>query len=107
MIPGDPTAGFRAARAQADRVRAAAEAEEEVMTPYPPGALAADWEFKIIRSVFRQFGNQEVRERVLAEEERAGWVLVEVFDETRIRLKRQRPTRPAEVIEGYDPYRTQ
>ncbi|HEX4609423.1 MAG TPA: hypothetical protein VH092_14595 [Urbifossiella sp.] len=75
------------------------------MTPYTPASLAADWEFKIIRSVSKQFGNPEVRDRVLAEEERAGWVLVEVFDRARIRLKRQR--RPPPATEGYDPYRTE
>ena len=67
---------------------------EETMTPYAPASLAADWEFKIIRSpIFKQFGNQEFRDRVLAEEERAGWMLVEVFDNARIRLKRRRPSR--------------
>jgi hypothetical protein len=107
MIPGDPMAGVRAARAEAARVRAAEEAEEEAMTPYTAAAPGAEWEFKIIRSVARQFGNQDVRERVLADELRAGWVLVEVFDDARIRLKRPRPARPPEAIEGYDPYRTQ
>lgn len=78
------------------------------MTPYTPAELAADWEFKIIRSPhFKQFGNRDVRDRVLAEEARAGWVVAEVFDNARIRLKRQRGGRDPEAAEGYDPYRTE
>ena len=106
MIPGHPMAGMRDAVAQAASVRAAEEAEEEAMTPYTPASLAGEWEFKIIRSIFKQFGNQDAREHVLADEMRAGWVLVEVFDDARIRLKRQRPASPLKAIEGYDPYRT-
>jgi hypothetical protein len=105
MIPGDPMAGFRRARARAELAQATEEAEEESMTPYTSESLAADWEFKIIRSAFKQFGSPDVRDHVLAEEEQAGWVLVEVFDNARLRLKRQRPTRPPDTTEGYDPYR--
>ena len=72
------------------------------MTAYSPQVLAADWEFKIIRSVFNQFGDQAIRDRVLDDESQNGWVLVEVFDNARIRLKRR--WRPSE--EGFDPYRT-
>ena len=107
MRPGVPMAGMRAALAQAASARAAEEAEEEAMTPDTPVSPAGEWEFKIIRSIGRQFGNQDVRERVLADEMRAGWVLVEVFDDARIRLKRQRPEGSLKAIEGYDPYRTQ
>jgi hypothetical protein len=107
MIPGDPITGLRAAQARADRLKVAEDAEEEAMTQYTPQDLATDWEFKIIRSAFKQFGVQAIRERILAEENHAGWVLVEVFDDARIRLKRQRRSHPLEPIEGYDPYRTQ
>ena len=34
-------------------------------------------------------------------------MLVEVFDDARIRLKRERLDRPRKAPEGYDPYRTQ
>jgi len=106
MIFGDSAAPMRAAQAEADRVRAADEAEEEGMTPYSAKELAEGWEFKIIRSPRKLFGQQEYRERVLAEERRAGWVLVEVFDDGRIRLRRRRPSGVSEQIDGYDPYRT-
>lgn len=106
MIVGAPATLMRAARAEADRARAAEEAEEERMTPYSGTELAEGWEFKIIRSPRKLFGRPEYRERVLAEERRAGWVLVEVFDDSRIRLRRPRPAGEPEPIEGYDPYRT-
>jgi hypothetical protein len=107
MIPVDPRAGYRIAQARAHLTQATEEAEEEALTPYTPASLAGDWEFKIIRSAFKQFGNSEVRERVLAEEGLGDWVLVEVFDDARIRLKRERVARPQKATEGYDPYRTQ
>jgi hypothetical protein len=97
---------MEAAQAEEDRVRAMEEAEEETMTPYTAQDLAGNWEFKIIRSPRKLFGRQEYRERVLAEERNAGWVLVEVFDNGRIRLKRPRPVGESPVIPGYDPYRT-
>ncbi len=106
MNYGDPAAPVRAAQAEADRIRAAEEAEEEGMTPYSAKELAEGWEFKIIRSPRKLFGRQEYRERVLAEERRAGWVLVEVFDDGRIRLRRPRPSGEPDRYEGYDPYRT-
>jgi hypothetical protein len=45
---------------------------------------------------------------VLDEEARGGWVLVEKFDDDRIRLKRPAGTKPIEgdFVDGYDPYRT-
>src|SRR5690348_5026160 len=106
MIVGNPAASVRAARAEAERARAADEAEEEVMTPYSATELAEGWEFKIIRSPLKLFGRPEYRERVLAEERRAGWVLVEVFDDGRIRLRRPRPSGESLPPDGYDPYRT-
>jgi hypothetical protein len=106
MIFGDPTAPMRAAVEEEERVRAEEEAEEESMTPYSAKELAVGWEFKIIRSPRKLFGRQEYRERVLAEERRAGWTLVEIFDHGRIRLRRPRASGEPEQIEGYDPYRT-
>jgi len=106
MIPGNPSAALMAVEAEAARVRAAAEAEEERMTPYTPHELTTGCEFKIIRSPRNLFGRQEYRERILAEEGRTGWVLVEVFDNGRIRLRRPRPSGHPEPIEGYDPYRS-
>src|SRR3712207_1253020 len=101
MIFGGPVGPDRAARAEANRIRAAEEAEEEGMTPYSAKERAEGWEFKIIRSPRKLFGRQEYRERVLAEDGRAGWVRAEVFDDGRIRLGRPRPSGEPEQYEGY------
>ena len=82
--------------------------EEEQMTPYTPKDLAEDWEFKILRSSFAEFRSPEKLRAVLDEEKRAGWVLVEKFDNQRIRLKRPAGTKElqGDFADGYDPYRT-
>src|SRR5581483_7314941 len=97
---------IRAIRAEAERVRTEEEAEEERMTPYNAHDLGEGWEFKIIRSPRKLFGRPEFRDRVLGEESRGGWVLVEVFDDARIRLKRRPPGAKSRVVDGYDEYRT-
>lgn len=74
-------------------------------TTYTPGELADGWEFKFIRSQLGLFGKRDFRERILAEEGRAGWVLVEKFDDHQMRLKRQRKLHPEPEIDDYDPYR--
>jgi hypothetical protein len=78
---------------------------EETALPYTPGELTDDWEFKMIRSNLGLFGGREFRERILAEEHRAGWVLVEKFDDHQMRLKRLRKFHPEPEGEDYDPYR--
>ncbi len=82
--------------------------EEEGMTPYTARDLAEDWEFKIVRSSFPTFRDPAKLRAVLDEEARGGWVLVEKFDDQRIRLKRPAGTKTleGEFAEGYDPYRT-
>jgi hypothetical protein len=97
-------AGAAAAAAAAEMQRQ----EEEEMTPYTPKDLAEDWEFKILRSNFAAFRNQEKLRAVLDDEKRAGWVLVEKFDDQRIRLKRPAGTKviQGDFADGYDPYRT-
>ncbi len=82
--------------------------EEEEMSPYTTNDLADGWEFKILRSNFREFRNQERLRAVLEEEKRGGWTLVEKFDDQRIRLKRPAATKmtQGDLADGYDPYRT-
>jgi len=93
-----------AAAAAAERKRQ----EEEEMTSYTPNDLADDWEFKILRSNFATFRNPQKLRAVLEEEKRGGWVLVEKFDDRRIRLKRPAGTKltQGDFANGYDPYRT-
>ncbi|MBT4002136.1 MAG: hypothetical protein HOF10_02350, partial [Chloroflexi bacterium] len=62
--------------------------EEEEMTAYTRQELAEDFEFKIMRSSTGKFKNRDVIEQLKAEENMAGWVMVEKFDDNRIRFKR-------------------
>ena len=85
------------------------EQEEEEMTTYGPDDLSRDWEFKIVRANTAAFGKPEHFNRLLEEEARAGWSLVEKFDNNRIRFKRPREARAndSNLPPGVDPYRVQ
>ena len=76
------------------------------MTPYQPQDLGADWEFKILRSVTSAFGRPGKLKKALDQEAKAGWALVEKFDNNRIRLKRPTSARSGDGELGFDPYRT-
>jgi hypothetical protein len=96
------SAGAAAAAARARRQRQ----EEEEMTPYTRQDLSENWGFKIIRSSTGAFKYPVTMRAVLEEEGRAGWVLVEKFDNGRMRLKRPHDARSADAGLGFDPYRT-
>lgn len=101
----DTAAGAAIAAAMAELLRQ----EEEEMTPYSDKDLAEGWEFKIVRSNATAFRKPEQLRAVLAEEKmKGGWVLVEKFDDSRIRLKRPAGIKMAErdFEDGYDPYRS-
>jgi hypothetical protein len=82
--------------------------EEEEKMGYNQEELEKDWEFKIIKSPTGKFKKYSVVEQVKAEEAEAGWLMVEKFDNNRIRFKRSRkamendPYLPPHI----DPYRT-
>lgn len=76
------------------------------MTPYGSDELAGDWEFKILRSGSGGFRKPAVMRQALEEEARAGWTLVEKFDNSRLRLKRPVALRNADPDLDFDPYRT-
>lgn len=97
------SAGAAAAAAEAERRRQ----EEEEMTKYTDADLQGDWEFKIVRSNLASFKNPEVLQQVCAEEARAGWTLVEKFDNQRLRFKRPISARAGDAGLEIDPYRTQ
>jgi hypothetical protein len=80
--------------------------EEQEMTPYSPSDLADDWEFKILRSASGDFRKPERLAEILEQESKAGWVLVEKFDNRRIRLKRRAEARKDDRSLGFDPYRS-
>lgn len=77
------------------------------MTTYTTQDLAEGWEFKILRSSTGAFRNPEHLRAVLDEEGCGGWVLVEKFDNSRLRLKRPATARERDASLGFDPYRTQ
>lgn len=101
-------AGAGAAAAAAKRRRMMFAEEEEDMARYTQDDLNNDWEFKIVRSESGAFRKPEVLKKLLEEEARAGWVMLEKFDDRRIRFKRPRSarTRDALLPPGVDPYRT-
>ena len=78
------------------------------MARYTQDDLNNDWEFKIVRSESGAFRKSEVLKKLIEEEARAGWVMLEKFDDRRIRFKRSRRarTRDALLPPGVDPYRT-
>jgi hypothetical protein len=98
-------AGAAAAAAAAAAAKRARDQEEEEMTSYEPVDMSDGWEFKILRSMRADFRYQERLQQALNEEGRAGWVLVEKFDDSRIRLKRPATARRNDVALGFDPYR--
>jgi len=82
--------------------------EEEEMTRYTRDELENDWEFKIVKSATGRFSKREIVEQVRAEEAIAGWVMVEKFDDNRIRFKRpvSAQRNDPNLPPGIDPYRT-
>ena len=102
----DVTAAASGAAAAAAAAAEAARREEEEMTPYSSKDLAEDWEFKILRSVTNKFRDPIWMHAVLQEEARAGWTLLEKFDDARVRLKRPAGARANDADVGFDPYRT-
>jgi len=74
---------------------------------YTPQELAEGWEFKIVRSSTGAFRTPAFLRAVLDDEQRAGWTLVEKFDNGRIRLKRPASARANDSTLGSDAYRTQ
>ena len=76
------------------------------MTGYTPQELTEGWEFKIVRSATGSFRTPAFLRTVLDEEQRAGWTLVEKFDNGRIRLKRPASARANDSALGSDAYRT-
>ena len=82
--------------------------EEETMTRYDREDVDNNWEFKIVRSSPPAFGNPEDFARLLQEESRYGWVMLEKLDDSRVRFKRRRGAhlQAMSVEAGQDPYRT-
>jgi hypothetical protein len=100
--------GGAAAAAAARRRRMRLAEEEEDMAGYTQDDLSHDWEFKIVRSESGAFRKPEILRKLIEEEARAGWVMLEKFDDRRVRFKRSHSarTRDALLPPGVDAYRT-
>ncbi len=96
MVAAGAAGAAGAAAAAGAARRAALRMEEEEMTGYGPGQLDG-WEFKILRSPFGAFKSDEAIARACDQEQANGWELVEVFDQTRLRFKRQVEERSLDV----------
>jgi hypothetical protein len=98
-----------AAAAAAAAAQRQMEDEEEQMTPYSREEIENDWEFKIVRAQASPFSKPATFQKLIEEEARAGWQLVEKFDNSRVRFKRPRSARQrdAQLPAGVDPYRVQ
>lgn len=103
-MSGAPIAASAAAIAAAQAAARMRE-EEEKMTSYNKDDLNG-WEFKIMRSNFGSFSNYEKVKKVCDEEAKAGWELVEKFDQYRLRFKRPVGMRAKDQFLNFDPYRT-
>ena len=97
-------AGAVAAAAEAERQRKAEE--EERLTPYSQEELTDGWEFKILRASTGVFRKPTTLGRACVEEAVNGWILVEKFDDSRLRFKRPVSARHKPVLGDVDPYRT-
>ncbi len=84
----------------------ASRREEEDMTAYTRSDLDDGWEFKFLRATTRKFRDPARLRAILDEEARAGWTLVEKFDDSRLRLKRPATARAGDAALSFDPYRT-
>ena len=94
--------GGAAAAAERQRLR-----EEEEMTGYSQEELQG-WEFKIVRANTSVFGKSAELNKLIQEEAQSGWIMVEKFDNSRIRFKRPVSAREkdAQLPAMIDPYRT-
>ena len=104
-VPATSAASTAAIAAAAAARAAKMRDEEENMTSYNKNDLDG-WEFKIVRSNLGRFGKYEKVKEVCEQEARAGWELVEKFDDYRLRFKRPVHMRSKDQFLDFDPYRT-
>jgi hypothetical protein len=78
------------------------------MARYAQDDLNGDWEFKIVRSATPVFRKPKELNKLVEEEARAGWIMLEKLDNSRVRFKRSRRARAQDAYlpDGIDSYRT-
>jgi hypothetical protein len=102
---GAAAGGAAAAAIAAAHRKRVQEEEEERMVSYNSNDLDG-WEFKIVRANSRRFRNHAAVKQLCEEEAKAGWEMVEKFDDQRIRFKRRVEKRGDDLHLDIDPYRT-
>ena len=75
------------------------------MTKYTADEIEG-WEFKIVRASTRKFKDPEFFRKTCEEEARAGWEMLEKFDDNRVRFRRKIEHRDGDLRREIDPYRT-
>jgi hypothetical protein len=76
--------------------------------PHPYQPYREQWEYKIVRARNGEFGDRAHLRALLRQEGRAGWIMIEKYDDYQVRFKRPCSARrlddqlPPEI----DPYRT-
>lgn len=67
-----------------------------------------EWEYKIVRARRREFAHPHHRRILVEQEAQAGWVLVEVYNNSQAHFRRHRSARrdDAALPPHIDPYRT-
>lgn len=104
MYPGmDGAAGASQHQKQQEEMARRRREEEEVLTGYTPQDLAGNWQFKIVKGTYK---TRLQIEAVQNEQAEHGWVLVEVFDQNRIRFKRPASEIANDAERGGNPYKT-
>jgi len=81
--------------------------EEEEMTEYSDKDVRDGWEFKILRANTAAFKDPQVLKQACEKEAQAGWILVEKFDDLRLRFKRPASAKDRDSYLPFDAYRTQ
>jgi hypothetical protein len=93
-----------AAQQHQAREREQARLDEEVlMTSYRPDETASNWQFKIVKGTFKTAPQVEAVRKEQAEH---GWILVEIFDQNRIRFKRLVSEADNDAYREGNPYAT-
>jgi hypothetical protein len=66
------------------------------------------WEYKIVRARNGEFGDRQHLRALLRQERRAGWIMIEKYDDYQVRFKRPCSAREwdDQLPPGVDPYRT-
>ncbi len=99
-VAGGAIAAIIAAKKKKDE-----QNEEEELTKYNSDEMEK-WEFKIMRSALGKYGKYENVKKLCDEEAKAGWELLEVFDQHRIRFRRPVERRSMDSHLEINPYRT-